>query len=485
MKFALVISAFALSTATLGAQQTPPTPPLPPARPAPVIAPRLLLPLLPLTSNFDIDLDFDPSFAFDMQSHVGDLQLRSMALADQARSQADRALANIDIQSLTNVSTRAAEAMAEAQNNLSSIRFGFGSSDGDFARSPRAPWVQGDPADSLYRLARQAFNDGDWRRASNLFHDVGQKFPKSAYVADCAYYEAFSRYRIGTTEELHTALTLLSAQNTPATRNSTRTDVAALAARVRGALAARGDQQAAAQIAQDAEKSGSCNREDMSVKAEALNALGQMDPAAATPLLQKVLQRTDSCSAPLKRSALFMLVRRNDTASTNTLISVATDNAQDVNLRTEAISFLGQMPGNAASLRSMYAKMPSERLKSAVLQALARAGGTENVQFLLGVAGNASESSEMRGAAIGYAARDSSVSIAELDKLYDAAESRSVREQLIYALGRRTEPTAADKLMDIVKASTDPYARRDAVNILSRKKDDPRVTKFLLDLVGK
>jgi HEAT repeat protein len=265
------------------------------------------------------------------------------------------------------------------------------------------------------------------------------------------------------------------------------------------------------------------------------------------------LQRKDTCSLQLKRSALFMLVRRGDSVATNALIAVATNNSEDTDLRTDAISYLGRMSGDAglptlenlvrtstddqiqraavralaqndsprahqgvralierpdaseslrseailslagsngstddaAYLRSIYTKMPSERLKSAVLRALARAGGADNVQFMLSVAGNTSESSEVRGTAIQFASRDSSVSVGALNKLYDAAESRNVREQLIYALGRRSEPAAADKLMDIVRTSTDPYARREAVNVLSRKKDDPRVTKFLLDLVGK
>ena len=578
MKFALSISALVLAATTAtaaGAQQKPPVPPVPPAARKPLVPPRPAPAPAPI-----MDYGDGFSYNFDYQGSLDDMKLRALEMADQARYQADqaryqtdfamrnidvqrladqatedanRAMSRIDFQKLTNISTRAAEAVDMAQQNLSSIGWGDSYSEGRFARAPRAPWAQGDPADSLYRLARQAFNDGDWRHASDLFHDVVQKFPQSAYVADCAYYEAFSRYRIGTTEELHKALSLLSDKNTPASRSSMRSDVAGLSARIRGALAARGDQQAAAQIAQDAEKNGGCDREDMSVKAEALNALGQMDPAAATPLLQQVLQRKDTCSAQLKRSALFMLVRRGDTVATNALVTVATNNAEDPNLRADAIAYLGRMPGDvplatlenlvrtsnddriqraavralaqndsprahqgvralierpdaseslrseailslagdrtstddAAYLRSIYAKMPSERLKSAVLRALARVGGTDNVQFLLGVAGNTSESTEVRGTAIQFAARDSSVSIAEINKLYDAAESRNVREQLIYALGRRNEPAAADKLMDIVKTSTDPYARRDAVSVLSRRQDDPRVTKFLLDLVGK
>jgi len=545
MKFAVALSTLALAASSLGAQQPPARPrPLPAPRPAPAPTHD------PWDLGPDISLDLDQNLQMDLQSRLGDLQLRSQDLAERAQEQAQRALERIDVGRLRDLATSNA---FDALQNLDLSGLGGALEGETFAHTPRAPWVQGDPADSLYRAAREAFNRGDWRQSSDLFAQVVQKFPKSAYVPDCAYFEAFSRYRIGTTDELHRALALLTDQSGPAARSSRKADAAALAARIRGALAARGDAQAAAQIAQEARKNGGCDREDMSVKAEALNALGQMDPAAATPLLRRVLARTDSCSTQLKRSALFMLVRQGDTVATNTLVSVATNEQEDPGLRTDAVTFLGRMPGDralgtieslvksstddrvqraavralaqndspaareairaligrndvseslrseaimflggnnatsddAAYLRGLYPKVPSERLKRAVLMALARIGGAENVQFLMGVARNQNESSEMRGAAIEYAGRLSDVPIGDLTSLYDAADSRNLREQIIAALGQRNDSAATDKLMDIAKNGTEPSVRRFAIDALSRRRDDPRVTKFLLDLVGR
>ncbi len=541
MKIAVSLSLLLLSSAALGAQQPPPpTPPVP--RPAPVAAPAPV----PLSSvngwslaPFDLDLDLDRSWNLDLQSRLGDLQIRSQELADRAMEQADRALQNVDIQHLQDL----------ARDGVWNVSVG----DEPFARSPRAPWAQGDPADSVYRLAREAFNRGDWRHAADLFGQIPKAYPRSAYVSDCGYYEAFARYRIGTTDELHRALTLLVDQNGPSARASRRADAAALAARIRGALAARGDQQAAAQIAQEAQKAGGCDREEMSVKAEALNALGQMDPAAATPLLRRVLAQKDTCSGQLKRSAMFMLVRRGDSVASNSLITIATNDSEDVNLRADAISYLGRMPGDqglstlesllksshddriqqaavralaqsdspgarqgvralierndvsealrgdaimalasgqssvddAAFLRGVYPKLPSERLKRAVLLALARIGGADNQQFIMAVARDPNESSDVRGTAISVAGRLPGITVDDLSKLYDASDSRNMREQIIGVLAERSEPAAADKLMDIVRNGTDPNTRREAIDALSRKKDDPRVTKFLLDLVGR
>ena len=45
-----------------------------------------------------------------------------------------------------------------------------------------APWfIQGDPADSLYRLAHDVLNRGDYGRAAQMFKEIAQKYPKSVY----------------------------------------------------------------------------------------------------------------------------------------------------------------------------------------------------------------------------------------------------------------------------------------------------------------
>ena len=43
----------------------------------------------------------------------------------------------------------------------------------------------------------------------SMFSDIRQKYPKSDYLNDSMYYEAYARYKIGTTDELHTAAKLL------------------------------------------------------------------------------------------------------------------------------------------------------------------------------------------------------------------------------------------------------------------------------------
>jgi len=429
--------------------------------------------------------------------------------------------------------------------------------DGAFLnRRPPAPWAHGDPADSLYRVAREALNRGDYRRAAQLFNDVTRRFPNSAYAYVSTYYEAFSRYRIGTTDELMAAdraLRLIADRSAPSSSGwrDNNTDVEGLRTRIRGALAMRGDNDAADEVERRARRAGSsCDQEDLMVRVEALNALSQMDAAAALPILRRVLERKDDCLVELRRRAIFMLARRADNEATTLLISSA-KNDPNVTVRSEAISYLPRMPGeaglnaledilrtsdderiqrtavralmssetpgartslrgllerrdanetlrlqvlemitkerstpdDAAYLRSLYRNADSERLKMSIIGALARIGGKDNQDWLLGIVRNTSESSQIRSAALQRSIR-SDLPISDISRLYDAADSRSMREQLLSALANRKEPESTDKLIEIAKNSTDLEMRRMAINYLSRK-NDPRATKLLMELIEK
>ena len=417
-------------------------------------------------------------------------------------------------------------------------------------------WAQRDPADSLYRVAREALNRGDYRRAAQLFNDLTRRYPGSSYAYVSGYYEAFSRYRIGTTEELEAAeraLEVLSGRDAPATRGwrSDDTDVNGLRTRIRGALAMRGDAGAAEKVEESARRAGSsCDQEDLMVRVEALNALSQMDASAAMPILRRVLERRDECLVELRRRAVFMLARRGDADATSQLISTAR-NDPNATVRSEAIGYLGRMPGDAGVsaledilrssdderiqrsvvralmssdntrartslrglldrrdapevlriqvldayardrgsaddadyLRALYTHAESDRFKMALIGAIARIGGRDNQEWLVGLVKNANESSQLRSAALQRLGR-SDISITDLARMYDAADSRSMRQQLLQALSTRKEPEATDKLIDIAKTSTDPEMRRQAIFYLSRR-NDPRATRLLMELIEK
>ena len=421
---------------------------------------------------------------------------------------------------------------------------------GGIANSPPESWNQSDPADSLYRLAREALNRGEYRRAAQLFGDITQKFPNSVYATDSRYWKAFALYRIGGNGDLRDALATLQDTGASFRTRSLQADAPVLATRIRAALAAQGDGDSRKFLSQTASQSGTaCDREDLAVKVEALNSLGQTDPEATTPILARVLARRDDCSAGLRRAALYILGRRTDDEARN-LVMGAARNDPDIRVRADALRFLAAMPGdqpvatieemartpgneqlqraaiealgrsdnprakqslrniiertdlsenlrmtalssvdpehspdNGAYIRAIYPRLDTPRLKAAAVRAAARIGGNDNDQWLLAIARNQNEPSEVRSTALRYAGR-STIPIGDLAKMYDVAGDRLMREQLIALYARRDEPEATDKLIEIARNGTDPDMRRYAISVLSRK-NDPRTKKLLLEIIDK
>jgi HEAT repeat protein len=121
---------------------------------------------------------------------------------------------NIDAQTYSSLNldySSDLEALRGSLNNLNSVSFGdLGSYNISYGGGPVA-WAHQDPADSLYRNARDLLNRGDYRKAAALFKALPQQYPASAYVGDAQYWQAFALYRIGGTPELQEALNVLAA----------------------------------------------------------------------------------------------------------------------------------------------------------------------------------------------------------------------------------------------------------------------------------
>jgi HEAT repeat protein len=579
-------------------------PPTPPVAPRPAEAPRAARPALPprpaampspnwdfkYDLKYDLKLDFDLAEVkhnlemahFELENHKLDIQPHlDLALEglkfdlnyqggqrelEKAQRDAQRAMeqSQRELQREMEKNQRewqretemAQRELQRAQMDMQRSLGKFGGEDKFMYAQPRQGWAKNDPADSLYRTARESLNRGEYRRAATSFGEVVKKYPQSSYALDSQYWEAFARYRAGTTDDLKQAQKLLEDPKIAGLRqNEYNVDVRGLRARILAALASRGDAAAARtlQAEQKESPSGVCDREEVSVRGEALNALGQMDPASALPIIKKVLARRDECTVELRRRALYLLnrtptgesvqilldVAKNDTdqdirreamstlsrtagdqavpmleemlktsddiqtqrSAVSALGSIDTEKARkavraiiertDVqeNVRAEAISTLSRDRDNRvmtaddkAYLRSLYAKMETTRLKQAVLSAVSRVEAPENEAWLLTIARNADESPSLRSQAIERLGRMTTVSFAEIGKLYEIADSRAMRQQILRALSERKEPEAVDKLVEIAKKDTDPNIRSYAIQILSRS-NNPKALQALKDLL--
>ena len=569
-------------TATVEAQ-IPPTPPAPRPVPAPR-APEARPPVAPTPRPDEFIFEWDRDWIREQARHAAEMAREMSRIdADQIRAQAEmaREMSRIDVEGIRAQSAEIArEAREIARLHLEDMRievprmdefrytpmpaippmpsmpaFSFGYGEGLRTQAPSA-WAQGDPADSLYRVASESNNRGDYRRAAQLFSDLVQKYPRSAYVGEAMYWEAFARYRLGSTDELERAAKALETLSTRATeyrRRSSDSEVNALRARVYGELARRGVRGYSEKL-KTIESTAGCDREDVAVRAEALNALGRMDPSAAMPYIRRVLDKKDECSADLRQKAVFMLGQRGDPEATSALIAVAKSDPSP-SVRSDAISWLPRLGGDApfsaleeilrsdsdariqraavralnssdnpkarqsiralidrkdASeqlrmeainsfdrdratdddakyLRGLYGRVDNDRMRESIINTVGRLGGSENDQWIISLAKNANTPDPLRSAAVSRLGRMTTVPIGDLVKLYDVAETRSMRDQLINVFANRKEQEATDKLVEIVRNSTTDYiARRNAMNALTRKgNNDPKIMQMLFDIVEK
>ena len=247
---------------------------------------------------------------------------------------------------------------------------------------------------------------------------------------------------------------------------------------------------------------------DPGVRSDAINMLGRAPGATTVKVLEQIFN--ESSDERTRQAVLSALRSRSGPDAKSALRRIIDRSDLPERMRAEAISQLAGssmewkilMPGqvnttiaearraggggggdeeDAAYLRGLYGKTDSRTVKSAIISAVARIGGSE--QWLLGIAKNREEDTSLRREALSRI-KTTSLSVDELGKLFDALSERELRSAVVNQLANRQDSAATDKLIEIARSGTDPQLRRMAIAALA-KKNDPRTTKLLLDLLEK
>jgi TolA-binding protein len=224
------------------------------------------------------------------------------------------------------------------------------------------------------------------------------------------------------------------------------------------------------------------NDPSVDVKVEAIQVIGRLSNEEGVPVLEELAKNDDE---RIQRAAVRALVRHPSAkarGSVRTLIE--SDNASE-RVRAEALSAFDSdraTTDDVAWLRALYGKVTSRELKVRTLSAIVRIGGPEVDQWLITIARDETQPSEIRSTAMRKIGE--TMSIADLGKLYDSATQQRFRSEIINVLGKRKEEAATEKLIDIVKNGTDPSLRRSAINAVMNK-NDPRATQMLFDIINK
>ena len=355
-------------------------------------------------------------------------------------------------------------------------------------RAAPAPWLQGDPADSVYRAAREALNGRDYGRAADLFGQIPTRFPRSGYVADAFYWRAFSLYRLGGSSQLRDGLAALRTQRERFPKAATRGDAAALERRIQGELARRGDSQAAEDItraAQDAveppeqheppeapeapeppeppsDRGGRCENEGDDTKLAALNALQQMDDERARPILRRVLARRDPASVCLRRKAVFLIAQQSAGGTEEILLDAAkTDPDQEV--REQAVFWLSQVNTDRAvsALDSILRTSSDRAIQEKAVFALSQQGSPRAQQALRGYAERPGLPAETREKAIFWIGQSGgSENEAFLRSLYGRLKEERLRNKVLFSVSQTGGPENGRWLLGVARDASQPLELR-------------------------
>lgn len=345
------------------------------------------------------------------------------------------------------------------------------SRDGEPAAVP-APWLAQDPGDSLYQTGRTALNRGDYRAASRQFRTLRERHPRSGYVADSYYWEAFARSKLGSREELRTALELIETQATRHPDARTVRDARELRVRVQGDLARMGDAASAAAVAQAAQPpqrtsppnprgagggqgaqvSTTCNEED-DERLIALNALLQMQAERALPILRQLLERRDEGSVCLRRQAVF-LVSQKPSSETAAILLSAARNDPDAEVRENAVFWLSQVnaPEAIAALDSILQHGTDPALQEKAVFALSQQRGNRTARALMAHLERPGVSDEIREQIIFWLGQMGSPENATyLRDFYAKTTSPALKEKVLFSVSQMSFPENARWLMGIAQ----------------------------------
>jgi len=218
------------------------------------------------------------------------------------------------------------------------------------------------------------------------------------------------------------------------------------------------------------------------VRSYALSVLSRLDHSVG---IQSLIQLANgNPTSWTGRESLRVLASSGDPRARQFLRTTAQRTDLPDEVQAVAIRGLGRnyVTGQDANLlRSLYPRLTGDRSRDAVLASISELGGTENLQWLMGIVRDDKLSEQSRRRALESAAR-AGASTSSLVALYDSTTDPQLRSSLIGIYSRLSDKAATDKLVSIARNEQNQQLRRRAVQALSRN-SDPAVRQTLQDIV--
>jgi HEAT repeat protein len=207
-----------------------------------------------------------------------------------------------------------------------------------------------------------------------------------------------------------------------------------------------------------------------------------VDTDRAAVELEKIA--TSSPDMELRGKAIHALHEHDSPRAAALLRRLAESEQTPESVREKAIFWIGQRESqeNAEFLRSLFAKARTEEARKKIMFSLSQMDGFGNDRWLLGIALDESNSSELRGHAL-WTAGQAGIPGSELVTVYDRVSDREVKEKLIWVMSESRDRAATDKLIEIARRDPDREMRKKALFWLGQK-NDPRVRQILIDILN-
>ncbi len=293
-----------------------------------------------------------------------------------------------------------------------------------------------DREDSMYETAQRLLEEARWQQAVERFASVAALNGQRADAA--LYWKAYALDKLAQKAEALATVTELI-KSFPNSR--WMSDAKALEIQVR--------QSVGQPVRPEAEA-------DEELKLLAIQGLQHSDPEQAIPMLEKILQ--GSQSPRLKERALFVLAQSNSTRARQVLTSVA-KGARNPDLQRRAIQYLGVngTRENRDLLAEIYAASSDVDVKRRILRAFMVAGDRARIL----AAATRESTPELREEAV----RQLGVMGAheELWQLYQKESSVDVKKQILQGMFVGGDAT---RLIELANSEPNPELRRTAIRNL-------------------
>jgi HEAT repeat protein len=359
------------------------------------------------------------------------------------------------------------------------------------AELPPPASLQGDPADSIYRAAREALTRREYRKAADLFARIPERFPKSGYAPDALYWQAFALYRVGGEPQLRAARDALRRQRERFPEAATKGDAAALDVRIQGELARGGDQQAVQEVSRVAEppeppdapeppeaghppvppdhmgphakhRDGRCDDEGDDMKIAAINALIHMDSDKARPILRRVLARRDAASVCLRRKAVFLISQGEGEGAEDILLTSARTDP-DPEVREQAVFWLSQVGTEraAGALDSILRTSTDRALQDKAIFALSQQDSPRARQALRTYAERTDAPEQLREQAIFWIGQSGGAENAKyLRELFGRIKGEELRKKILFSVSQMGGEESGKWLVSVARDRAQPMEVR-------------------------